>query len=66
MKPFYLFGCLSFFYGYNKDLPRYRKLKTVIIFPDTENIAATYPSSLNGNGDFDVVYLSFQNTSTQT
>ena len=33
---------------------------------DTENVAATYLSSLNGNSDFDVLYLSFQNTSTQT
>ena len=41
-------------------------MDTIRICPDTENIAATYPSSLNGNGDFDVVYLSFQNTSTQT
>ncbi|XP_066022376.1 G-protein coupled receptor GRL101-like [Pocillopora verrucosa] len=37
-----------------------------IIFPDTENIAASYPSSLKGHGYFDVVYFSFQNTSTQT
>ena len=41
-------------------------MDTVIICPDTENVAASYPSSLNGNSDFDVVYLSFQNTSTQT
>ena len=33
---------------------------------DTENIAATYHNSLNGNSDFNAVYLSFQNTSTQT
>ena len=39
---------------------------TLIIFSNTENIAATYHSSLDGNSDFDVVYLSFQNTSTQT
>ena len=41
-------------------------MDTEIISPDTENIAATYPSSLKGHGYFDVVYLSFQNTSTQT
>ena len=41
-------------------------MDTEIIFPDTENIAASYPSSLKGHGYFDVVYLSFQNTSTQT
>ena len=38
---------------------------TVIICPDTENRTATYHNSLNGNSDFDVVYLRFQNTSTQ-
>ena len=40
-------------------------MDTEITFPDTENIAASYPSSLKGHGYFDVVYLSFQNTSTQ-
>ena len=39
-------------------------MDTVIICPDTENIAASHPSSLNEHGYFDVVYLSFQNTST--
>ena len=48
----------SFLFGFFMD--------TEIIFPDTENIAASYPSSLKGHGYFDVVYLSFQNTSTQT
>ena len=38
----------------------------IMICPGTENIASTCPSSLNGNGVFYVVYLSFQNTSTQT
>ena len=54
MKPFYVFVCLFFLSD------------TLIIFSNTENIAATYHSSLDGNNDCDVVYLSFQNTSTQT
>ena len=53
MKPFYVFVCLFFLSD------------TLIIFSNTENIAATYHSSLDGNSDCDVVYLSFQNTSTQ-
>ena len=51
IEPFYMFVC------YLSD--------TIIICPDTENRTATYHNSLNGNSDFDVVNLRFQNTSTQ-
>ena len=51
IEPFYMFVCFL--------------SDTIIICPDTENRTATYHNSLNGNSDFDVVYLRFQNTSTQ-